>query len=87
MIPVFRPYHDDKEIKYLKEVIDSGWWGLGPKTAEFEQKFAEYIGTKYAIALNSATAALHFALMCIGVKDAEVISPSMTFVSTNQAIL
>ena len=87
MIPVYRPYHDDKEIKYLKEVIDSGWWGLGPKTAEFEQKFAEYIGTKYAIALNSATAALHLALMCIDVKDAEVISPAMTFVSTNHAIL
>ena len=87
MIPVFRPYHNDKEIKYLKEVIDSGWWGLGPKTAEFEQKFAEYIGTKYAVALNSATAALHLALMCIDVKNAEVISPAMTFVSTNHAIL
>jgi len=87
MIPVYRPHHNDKEIKYLKEVIDSGWWGLGPKTAEFEQKFAEYIGTKYAVALNSATAALHLALMCIDVKNAEVISPAMTFVSTNHAIL
>jgi len=87
MIPVYRPYHDEKEIQYLKEVIDSGWWGMGPKTKEFENRFAQYIGSKHALGLNSATAALHLALMCIGVKDAEVISPAMTFVSTNHAIL
>lgn len=87
MIPVYRPYHDEKEMKYLKEVIDSGWWGMGPKTSEFERRFATYIGSKHALGLNSATAALHLALMCIGVKDAEVISPAMTFVSTNHAIL
>lgn len=87
MIPVFKPYSDDKEIKYLKEVIDSGWWGMGPKTAEFEQKFAAYIGSRHALGLNSATAALHLALMCIDVKDCEVITPAMTFVSTNHAIL
>lgn len=87
MIPVYRPYHDDLEIKYLKEVIDSGWWGLGPKTNEFEKRFANYIGTKHALGLNSATAALHLALICIDVKDYEVITPAMTFVSTNHAIL
>ena len=87
MIPVYRPYYDEKEMKYLKEVIESGWWGMGPKTVEFEEKFAKYIGTRYALGLNSGTAALHLALMCINVQDAEVISPSMTFVSTNHAIL
>lgn len=87
MIPVYKPYHDELEMKYLGEVIDSGWWGMGPKTAEFEQRFATYIGIEYALGLNSATAALHLALMCVGVKDAEVISPAMTFVSTNHAIL
>ena len=87
MIPVYRPHHDDLELKYLKEVIDSGWWGMGPKTKEFEQLFSTYIGSKYALGLNSATAALHLALMCVGVENAEVITPSMTFVSTNHAIL
>ncbi len=87
MIPVYRPYHDELEIKYLKEVIESGWWGLGPKTAEFEKKYAEYIGVDYALGLNSATAALHLALMCLDVSGYEVITPSMTFVSTNHAIL
>jgi len=87
LIPVYRPYHDELEIKYLKEVIESGWWGLGPKTAEFEKKYAEYIGVDYALGLNSATAALHLALMCLDVSGYEVITPSMTFVSTNHAIL
>jgi len=87
MIPVYRPYYDEKEMKYLKAVIESGWWGMGPKTVEFEEKFAQYIGTRYALGLNSGTAALHLALMCIDVQNAEVISPSMTFVSTNHAIL
>jgi perosamine synthetase len=87
VIPVYKPYTDGKEIKYLKEVIDSGWWGLGPKTKEFEEKFAKYIGIDFAVGLNSATAALHLALMCIDVKDCEVITPSLTFVTTNHAVL
>ena len=87
MIPVYKPYTNGKEIKHLKEVIDSGWWGLGPKTKEFEEKFAKYIGVKYAIGLNSGTAALDLAFHCIGIKNKEVITTSMTFVSTNHAIL
>lgn len=87
MIPVFRPYTDGKEIEYLKEVIDSGWWGLGPKTKEFEEVFAEYIGCKYGVGLNSATAALDLAFKSIGIEGKEVITTSMTFVSTNHAIL
>lgn len=87
MIPVFKPYTDGKEIENLKEVIDSRWWGLGPKTKLFEEKIAEYMDIKHAIALNSATAALHLALQVLDIKDKEVITTSMTFVSTNHAIL
>lgn len=87
MIPVFRPYATGKEIEYLKEVLDSGWWGPGPKTQQFEEECAGYIGTKYALGLNSATAALHLAFKCLDIKDKEVITPSMTFVSSNHAIL
>ena len=87
MIPVFRPYTDGKELEYLKDVIDSGWWGLGPKTKELENRFADFIGSKYAVGLNSATAALHLALKCIGIENKEVITTAMTFVSTNHAIL
>jgi perosamine synthetase len=87
MIPVFRPSMGDEEITAVAEVLKSGWIGLGPKTKEFEQKFAKYIGTKNAVGVNSATAALHLAMKVMGVEGGEVITTPMTFVSTNHAIL
>ncbi len=86
-IQVFKPAHSEEEVEAVAEVIRSGWWGQGPKTAELETKFAEFVGSPLAVSVNSATAGLHLALMMLDVKDAEVISPSMTFVSTNHAIL
>ena len=87
MIPVFRPSSDRAEIESVTQVIESGWWGLGPKTSEFESKFAEYVSARHAVAMNSATASLHLGLMLFGIRDKEVITTSMTFVSTNHAIL
>jgi perosamine synthetase len=87
MIPVFKPSCSDAEIAAVTEVLRSGWWGLGPKTAEFEKAFAAYIGVREAVALNSATAALHLGLAVMGVEGGEVITTPMTFVSTNHAIL
>ncbi len=87
MIPVFRPSMDKKEIKAVSNVLLSGWIGLGPKTKEFEDEFAKYIGVKYASALNSATAALHLGLEALGVSGGEVITTPMTFVSSNHAII
>ena len=86
-IQVFKPAYSEEEVEAVAEVIRSGWWGQGPKTAELEQRFAEYVHAPHAVSVNSATAALHLALMLLDVKDAEVISTSMTFVSTNHAIL
>jgi len=84
MIPVFKPKMNKEEIlSELGKIFDAGWIGMGPKTLEFENKFAEYIGMKYALGLNSATAALHLANLVLGIKKGdEVIVPSMTFVST-----
>jgi len=89
MIPVFRPLINKKEVlPELEKIFDSGWIGLGPKTSEFEEKFSAYIGVKYAVAVNSATSALHLANYVLGIKkDDEVIVPSMTFVSTALAPL
>ncbi len=87
MIPVFRPCMGNDEVRAVAQVLKGGWIGLGPKTKEFETQFAAYIGTKYAIGVNSATAALHLALMALNVKGGEVITTPMTFVSTNHAIL
>lgn len=87
MIPVFRPSYDEEELESLRGPLRTGWVGLGPKTREFEEKFAKYIGVKYAVGCNSCTAALHLALKVMNVEGAEVITTPMTFVSTNHAIL
>jgi perosamine synthetase len=87
LIPVFRPWYDGAELQSVAEVFESGWIGLGPKTTEFEQRFAAYVGVPYAVAVNSATAALHLALKILEVGGGEVVTTPMTFVSTNHAIL
>lgn len=87
MIQLFKPCFDDEEWHALREPLKTGWVGLGPKTTEFEQAFAEYMGVRHAIATNSCTAALHLAMDVAGVEDREVITPSLTFISTNHAIL
>ncbi len=87
MIPVFRPSYGEDELEALRDIFKTGWIGLGPKTKEFEEKFAEYIGVEYAIGVNSATAALHLALKVMDVEGGEVITTPMTFISTNHAIL
>ena len=87
MIPVFRPSFDDEEWNALREPLQNGWVTLGPKVKEFEDRFAEYVGAGHAVALNSGTAAIHEALRAMDVSGGEVITTSMTFVSTNHCIL
>lgn len=88
VLPVFRPSMDQQEIDAVAQVIKSGWIGLGPKTEELENKFARFVGSKYAIGLSSATAALHLSLIALGIKKGdEVLVPSLTFVSTAHAVL
>ena len=61
---------------------------MGPKTIEFENVFKNYIGSQFAISVNSATAALHLALNAIGVgRDDEVIIPTNTFIATAEAVV
>lgn len=88
VLPVFRPSMGRLEIEAVGKVINSGWIGLGPKTEEFEKEFAAFTGSGHAIALNSATAALHLAMLVLGIgKGDEVLVPSLTFVSTAHAAL
>jgi perosamine synthetase len=87
MIPVFRPSCGEEEIRLVTEVLRSGWWGLGPKTQAFEEAFARYVHARHAVALNSATAGLQLGLRALGIEGREVISPSLTFVSTNHEII
>lgn len=87
-IHLFRPVVSEEAINAAAEVLRSGWTGLGPKTAQFEDDFAKYVGSEYCVALNSCTAALHLAMHILDLQPGdEVITTPLTFVSTNHAIL
>ena len=61
----------------------SGWWGAGPKAAEFEKEFSNYLGVKHVVSLNSCTAALHLAGKILNLPaGSEVITSPLTFIST-----
>ena len=86
-IPLFNLNFDEKEQKAALETIKSGWISTGPKTVEFEHKFASMLNAEYAVALSNCTVALHLALKLVGVESGdEVICPSLTFVATCNAI-
>src|SRR5208337_3317185 len=77
-----------EEIAAVAAVLRSGWLSMGPKTAEFEQRFQEFLGVKHAFAVANGTAALHLACESVGLKEGdEVLCPSLTFVATANAIL
>lgn len=83
-----RPDISEKEICQVMDTLKSGWLAKGPKTREFEKKFAEFVGAKYAISTSSCTAALYFALEGADIKEGdEVITTPMTFVSTANTII
>ena len=84
-VPLCKPELNEKEINSIKEVLDSGWLAHGPKVKEFENRFAKYIGTKYAISLNSCASALQAAIMAHELNG-EIILPSFTFPASANAI-
>ncbi len=86
-VPYFRPSISNIEIEEVTNSLRSGWLTTGPKTKRFEEQFASFIGAKYAIALNSCTAALHLALEAIGIQRGDlVIVPTMTFAATAEIV-
>jgi len=86
-IPFHRPCIGQEEIDAVAQVLTSRWLTTGPVTIEFEKEFANYIGCKYALAVNSGTAALQLALDAIGLKPGdEVIVPTYTFTATAEVV-
>jgi dTDP-4-amino-4,6-dideoxygalactose transaminase len=86
-IPLFDLNFDEKEEQAVLDVLRSKWISTGPKTAEFENRFAGMLGVKYGVALANCTVALHLAMKLVGVEAGdEVICPSLTFVATCNAI-
>ena len=87
MIYIAKPYLTQDEAQAAYDTILTGWITQGPRVAEFEQKFAEYTGAKYAVALSNCTTALHLAMIVAGVGEGdEVICPSMSYIATANCI-
>jgi dTDP-4-amino-4,6-dideoxygalactose transaminase len=77
----------DELLRAMKEVADSTTYVLGPKVSEFERTFADYVGAKHCVGVNSGTSALHLALICADVgRWDEVITVPMTFIATSWAV-
>lgn len=75
------------ELKYLKEVLDSGWLTTSSKALQFEKLFADFVVAKYACAVNSCTSALHLAVEAIGIKqDDKVLVPTLTFTASAEVL-
>jgi dTDP-4-amino-4,6-dideoxygalactose transaminase len=87
-LPFALPSIGDEEIAEVVDSLRSGWITTGPKVKRFEADFAEYVGSKQAISVNSCTAGLHIALTALGVgPDDEVIVPTLTFCSTANVVI
>jgi dTDP-4-amino-4,6-dideoxygalactose transaminase len=82
-IPLSKPDVTEKEITAVTDLMSSGILSIGPKVAEFEERFAEYIGVEHAVAVNSGTSALHLIVRSLDLKQGQtVITSSFTFVSS-----
>jgi len=86
-IPFSKVICDGNELKYVREVIESGWLTTAGKCVEFEKRFAEAVQGRYACAVNSATAALHLACEAVGIGPGDkVFVPTMTFTASAEVI-
>jgi len=83
-IPLFKIFWDKKDVESVTEVIKSGAnWAIGPKIEEFEKAVSAYVGTKYALAFNSGTSALHALMIAYGFGPGdEIIVPAFSFIAT-----
>ena len=87
-LPFSRPSITEGDIAAVGEVLRSGWITTGPKATEFEGAFCDYVGCPHAVGLSSATAGMHLVIQALGIGPGdEVITPSMTWVSTVNLIV
>ena len=89
-IKLFDPYTDKFEKIAINRVLESNFWASGAgegNVRKFEEKFSKYINSKSSVAVNSGTSALNLALSMHNIKNKEVIIPSLSFVSTANAVI
>jgi len=86
-VPFFRPDLTELEIEEAVDTLRSGWLTTGPKTRRFEQEFAEAVGARHAVAVNSCTAALHLAVEALGLRPGQgVLVPTLTFAASAEIV-
>ena len=86
-LPFSLPWIGDEEIEAVVDCLRSGWITTGPRVKRFEEEFAEFVGARHAVALNSCTAALHLALEAFDIEPGEeVLVPTMTFAATAEVV-
>ncbi|MGA2065612.1 MAG: DegT/DnrJ/EryC1/StrS family aminotransferase [Thermoguttaceae bacterium] len=86
-VPFFRPSISEAEIAEVVACLRSGWLTTGPRTREFESRFARAVGARHAVAVNSGTAALHLAVEALGLRPGQaVLVPTMTFAATAEVV-
>ena len=83
-IPLYKVYTDENDTNLVARVIRRGMnWAIGPEIEEFENTVSDYVGTKYAVAFNSGTSALHALMIAAGIKSGEeIVVPSFSFIAT-----
>jgi dTDP-4-amino-4,6-dideoxygalactose transaminase len=87
-VPFHRPSIEEEDIRAVSDALRSGWLTMGEKTAEFERRFADFVGARHAIAVSSGTAALHLSLEAIGLQPGdEVLVPTTTFTATAEVVV
>jgi perosamine synthetase len=87
-VPLSLPDITELEVEYVTRVLRSGQLSLGPRVVEFEEKFAAYVGARYAVAVNSGTSALHLAVRALGIGGGdEVITTSFSFVASSNCVM
>ena len=82
MLSVQRPLGGNEEVEAIRDSIENGWWTKGPKVEQFEKEFAKHVGSKYAVAVTSNSHGQDLVMKAMGIKNADVISPTMSFMST-----
>ena len=86
-VPIAQPTFGPEESDAVLSALESGWVVQGPRVAEFERRFAEYVGTPHAVATTSCTTALHLAMAILGLEPGdEVVVPAFTWVSTANVV-
>lgn len=87
-VPLSQPDISEREIEYVVQTLRSGRLSLGPRVTEFEEKFAQYLGRRHAVAVSSGTAALHLCVRALGIGPGDaVLTSSFSFVASANCLL